>query len=497
MRKKSKLNKHYSATPPASGRTPVRKLVPRDVLTSAEELVAFHRLFARLFQRREQRFWSFFYLCGQLANLERKTIEPMALALHGADPNAIRALQHFIGQGRWDTLAVVIQGQQLVADWLGDPEGVLIVDGSGFPKQGHDSVGVARQYCGHLGKVANCQEGAFLVYASQHGHAFLDERLYVPESWFEAEAHERWLTCGIPDDTVFRTEPGLALDMIGGLVARAVVPFRWVTADEPFGQNPAFLQGISALGKWYLVEVPADTRFWSRRPQVEPPGRGLLGRPRLSPRVVKTAPPPQAVRDVAARLPPSAWTRHLIKEGGKGPRRADFAFRRMVTVQDKLPGSRVWVILRRSVTDPREVKYYISNAPTTCAPTDFVQVSGMRWPIETALEEGKGEVGMDHYETRTWSGWHHHMAQTFLAHLFLMRLRLVFKKKPRPYDGPGPTVSGPGHRRRLPAFARCYSCHPLSPGKKPCSLLLASQTHACTISSKNAKVEITRNLVVM
>jgi SRSO17 transposase len=125
-------------------------------------------------------------------------MEPMILALQGADLNAVRALQQFIGQGTWSAQALVLEQQRLIAEWLGDSQGVVIVDGSGFPKQGDDSVGVARQYCGHLGKVANCQEGVFLVYASQHGYAFLDCRLYLHADWFADGHRERWLKCGIP-----------------------------------------------------------------------------------------------------------------------------------------------------------------------------------------------------------------------------------------------------------------------------------------------------------
>ena len=132
---------------------------------------------------------------------------------------------------------------------------------------------------------------------------------------------------------------------------------------------------------------------------------------------------------------------------------ADFAFLRLVTIRDQLPGPRVWVILRRSLTTPGEVKSYISNAPVACAHAEFVRVSGMRWPVETALEEGKGEVGMDHYETRTWLGWHHHMAQTFMAQLFLIHLRLMFKKKSGAHHCSSPPISSSSHRRRLPSFA--------------------------------------------
>lgn len=447
-----KRNKYRRRKAPASSRKPSPKLAARDVQFSVEALVTFQRRVKAVFQRREQRDWFLFYLCGQLSNLERKTIEPMVLGLHGPAPQVIRALQYHIGQSGWESQALIARLQTLAAKWLADPAGVLIVDGSGFPKQGDESVGVARQYCGHLGKVANCQEGVFLVYASPHGYTFVDERLYVHQSWFQHSFHARWQRCGIPKETIFRTEPELALEMIQQIVDRDQLPFRWVTADERFGQNPAFLRGISALGKWYFVEVPADTRFWTRRPAIEPPGQSLLGRLRLPARVIKSAPAPREIRELAEQLPDSIWKAYVIKEGSRGPMRAEFAFLRLVTVEEKLPGERVWVILRRALSPPQELKYYLSNAPRTCSPADFVWASGMRWPIETALEEGKGEVGIDHYETRTWQGWHHHMAQSFAAHLFLMHLRLLFKKKPRTHDSVGATISRPSYRRRLPTF---------------------------------------------
>jgi SRSO17 transposase len=216
----------------------VCRLTARDVVTSAEELLAFHQRFQGLFARREQRDWSLLYLCGQLSNLERKTIEPIVLALLGPKANAIRTAQHFIGHGEWEAVPFLEQVQGLVANWLGEPDGVVIVDGSGFPKQGRHSAGVAWQYCGHLGKLANSQQGVFVVYASRRGHAFLDERLYVPETWFTAEYGERWQACRMPETLSFQTEPALGLEMITILVQRATVPFRWVTADEKYGETP-------------------------------------------------------------------------------------------------------------------------------------------------------------------------------------------------------------------------------------------------------------------
>jgi len=429
--KTRRINRRASRRPPASGRKPSDKMSARDVVMSVDELLAFHCQFQAMFKRREQRIWSLRYLCGQLANLERKTIEPMVLAQIGADPNAIRGMQQFIGRGAWDSTPLMIHAQSLVSRWFGEDDGVVIVDGSGFPKEGRHSVGVARQYCGHLGKIANCQEGVFLVYASRHGYAFLDERLYMPEEWFSDVSRKRWKTCGIPETVVFHTEPELGLEMIGTLVQRGVIPFRWVACDESYGKIPAFLDGIASLGKWYLAEVPSDMRVWLRRPSIEPPGCGPLGRPRIHPRVRLSAPRPMEMCALLDQLPASTWHRRIIKEGSKGPLRVELAFVRVTPVRDQLPGSRCWAIFRRSLGPQHETKFYLSNAPADCPQAELTRITGMRWPVETAFEEAKGEVGLDHYETRTWQGWHHHMLQSFLAHLFLMRLRLLFQKKAR------------------------------------------------------------------
>ena len=434
--KNKRTTRRASRRPPASGRKPTYRFSGRDVMMTADELQTFHREFQPWLQRREQRHWSLLYLCGQLSNLERKTIEPIVLALIGADPNAIRGMQQFIGQGEWESQALMIHAQDLVSRWMGESDGVVIVDGSGFPKEGRHSVGVARQYCGHLGKIANCQEGVFLVYASRSGYAFLDERLYLPGEWFRDDSRQRWKACGIPQQLAFQTEPQLGLEMIAALVQRGVVPFRWVTCDESYGKNPAFLKEIAALGKWYLAEVPSDTRAWLRTPGIEPAGRGPMGRPRMHARVKRTAPRPLEMREMMAQLPSNIWQRRVIQEGSKGPLVVEMAFVRVTPVCEEMPGSRCWVIFRRSLGRQPETKFYLSNAPVDCPAAELACLTGRRWPVETALEEGKGEVGLDHFETRTWQGWHHHILQSFLAHLFLMRIRLLFQKKAPPSRQP-------------------------------------------------------------
>lgn len=476
--KKRSVKRRVARKPPASGRKPTGRLTQRDIAISADELLAFQAHFESLLVRREQRDWFRFYMCGQLSNLERKTMEPLVLALLEADESLIRTAQHYLGQATWAIAPLLAQGQDLVAEWLGDSDGVVIVDGSGFPKQGTHSAGVVRQYCGHLGKIANCQQGVFLLYASRRGHAFLDQRLYMPAVWFTAEYQARRQACQVPVDLAFHTEPELGAAMMAALIQRAVVPFRWVTCDARYGEIPTFLDNIAALGKWYLAEVASDTRVGRRTPAVEPPGRGLLGRPRLHPRVKRTAPPPLAMRDLAKQIPTPHWHRHLVKEGSQGPQMAEFACLRVTAIRDELPGPRCWAVFRRNLGPEPEVKYFLSNAPTTCPLTEFVRVSGLRWPIELGLEESKGEVGMDHYETRTWLGWQHQMTHAILAHLFLVRLQLVIQKKSGTHYRASPSTDCAGHRGRSGTTGRHAGHSALSSAPKLRRLLLAPQTYA-------------------
>jgi SRSO17 transposase len=447
----------------------------------AEALVAYHAQFHDLFARRERREWSAFYLRGQLADLERKTVEPMVLALRGDDRAAVRAVQQFLGEGAWDDAAILARREALVAEDLGAPDGVLIADGSGFPKQGTHSVGVARQYCGHVGKVANCQHGVFLAYASRKGCPFVDRRLYLPDEWFdEAHAAER-ARCGVPLLLRFQTEPALGLAMVRGVIDRGVLPVRWVLADETYGADPKFLDGVAALDRWYFVEVPVITRVWVGPVAVEPPGQGAMGRPRTRPRVAAGTPMPQEVRRVAAARPEAAWRRYVIKEGAKGELAADFAFLRVTrSRRGGRPGPEAWLVIRRSLTPDahgkRLHKYFLTNAPADRSRAELARLSGARWPVEVAFEEAKGEVGMDHYEVRTWRGWHHHMTQTFLAHHFLLRMR-VRGEKPGADGGPGE-----GAARRRPPDAGPADPHPsarhraLPPGPELRSVLFPRKT---------------------
>jgi hypothetical protein len=246
-----------------------------------------------------------------------------------------------------------------------------------------------------------------------------------------------------------------------------------------------------------VAEVAVNTRVWVRTPTFEPPGQGLLGAPRRSPRVKPSAPRPYEMRELVTQVPAAQWQRHIIKEGSKGPLGADFACLRVTPIRDELPGERCWAIFRRSVGPQPEVKFFLSNAPATCSLHDFVRVSGLRWPIETGIEEAKGEVGMDHYETRTWLGWHHQMTLSILGHLFLVRLQLVIQKKSCCDHCANSSTHCPGHRRRPCAITRHTRHSTLSAAPKLRGLSFASQADTRPTWSAFAEATKTQKLVVM
>lgn len=329
---------------------PKMDLAIQDIEHLVEELRAYHAIYSPLLQRREQRAAAHTYLQGLLATLPRKSIEPMVLAVDGVAPAAVRAMQAFISEGQWNDERLLSQHWKEVDADLGADDGVLMVDGSDFPKQGVHSVGVKRQYCGELGKRANCQAGVFVGSVSSQGYTLLDRRWYVPAEWLTDDAYaERRRQCGLPPETTCKTKPELAWEMLTAVVKSQALRCRWVVADEAFGNNPGFLDGVAGLGLWYCAEVPHSTRIWEERPATHIPPRRRRGRRPPRERLVAGAPAAQTVLKVAAALPAEAWTCQTIKEGSQGPMVAEFATRRVVAVRDALPGPEVWVVLRRHV----------------------------------------------------------------------------------------------------------------------------------------------------
>ena len=395
-----------------------------------DELSQYHAIYSPLFRRREQRAWSLAYLAGLLRpDLPNKSVETMVLTMQGADANQIRAMQQFVGQGVWEDRPILQRHWQEVAADLEEADGVLLVDGSDFLKQGGDSVGVKRQYCGEVGKRANCQAGVFLAYASQHGATLLDRRLYLPREWVEDAAFaERRAQCGVPDAIVFQTKLELAVAMIREVRQSRHLRCRWLVCDEGFARSSDFLDQVAETGLWYFGEVPLDTQVWLQPPAVAVPTWSGQGRPPAQPRLLPNAPTAQEVRVIAAALPADAWSRHIIQEGAKGPLVAEMALLRVVSTRAGLPGPAVWLVLRRHGTSG-ELKAYLSNAPAAIEPRTLVRMSGMRWPVEQCFEDSKQLLGMGDYQVRSWQGWHHHMTLVILAHFFLVRLQQRLKKR--------------------------------------------------------------------
>jgi SRSO17 transposase len=411
-----------SATPAPSGRKADINIASRDVTGLTQKLKVYHRTFSPLFFRKEQRHWGLKYLEGQMLDIERKAIEPIARALEGGD---VQAMQQFISVGAWQDTPIIIRHQALVAETLGERTGVAILDGCDFPKQGDDSVGVARQWCGPLGKVANCQAGVVLVYASSKGYTLIDRRLYLPEEWFDDDHRERWKKCGIPKDTPFQTKLELGWAMLEPLIQRGVVPFKWVTMDEGYGRDTVLLNRLNDADIWYMAEVPHSTRGWRRRPKTYvPPPSSDTGRPPTRVQLVPGAPKAQRIDAMAQALNGNQWHRFTLQEGTKGPLIADIAAIRVTVVEDSLPGREEWFVFRRSVGRKPVLKTYRCNAPADIPLETLARMTAMRWPVEQTNEECKTELGMDHYEVRSWTGWHHHMTMTMLSHHFLVKLRV-------------------------------------------------------------------------
>ena len=414
-----------------------------ELRAAADELVVLHRRFAPLFGRKEAREHSLVYLRGLLSAEGRKSVEPMALVFGkaAADPDEaqreVLAMQRFLTLSPWGVAAVQREIQQVfleqlvpsTSQWSLGTVGVL--DESGFAKKGSESVGVARQYCGRLGKVDNCQVGVFLVGVTPAGSALLDHELYLPKEW--VKDRKRRKKTRVPKELKFRTKPVIAAELLRRTREAGVVRLDWVTADELYGQNGEFLDELEAMQQKYLVEVPVNTTVWTVDPAHEVPVYRGRGRPPGRSKQDQV----RSVRQIADSLPGEAWRAIKLREGAAGPLVFEFAAVRMWAVRHRKPGPCVWLLIRRSLDANPEVKYYLSNGEETVALETMALVSGCRWHVEEFLEEGKSYLGMAHYEARSWTNWHHRMSLVSLAHLFVTVTRQRLKKNSGTHAGHG------------------------------------------------------------
>ena len=343
------------------------------------------------FARAEARRHAADYLRGLLGRTERKNGWQLAEAAGDATPYG---LQQFLYRATWDPDAVRDDLRAYVVEHLGDPQGVLVVDETGFLKKGDKSAGVQPQYSGAAGRTANAQIGVFLTYAGARGHTFLDRALYLPASW--TDDRDRCRAAGIPDDVAFATKPKLAQ----GMLERALdagVPAAWVTADSIYGEVKYLRVWLEARPIGYVLAVSGkDT---------------VVG-------------PDWRQRRIAAYLadpPADGWQRVSAGDGAKGPRWYDWA--RLPLIAPLVDGWRRWVLLRRSLADPTELTAYVCFAPDEATLADLVRVAGSRWTVEMCFEAAKQEVGLAEYEVRSWTGWHRHVTLACLAHAFLTVVR--------------------------------------------------------------------------
>jgi len=377
----------------------------------AEELVKFHELFHDCFVRSQQRLLGLGYLRGLISDVVRKNIEAIALAFGGE--KKVRSMQNFLSRYIWDDQKMLKRTQGLLHEAIGEREGMWCTDSTEFLKKGKESVGVARQYCGARGKTENCQSGVFASFTSRGGYGLLQGRLYLPKLWFSSEYQKRREACHVPAEVTFATKIEIALELLRQQIERGIFHGQWVGCDSFFGVDSAFRDAVAGMGKTYLAAIKPKNKVWIGE-------RGLT--------VAELA------RESTVR-----WDRVVLAEGAKGPIVAEVARKRVCDNRDEKPGVKQWLILRR--LEDGQLKYYLSNASARVAKPTLWRALVLRWPIEQCFEDGKKYLGMDHYENRTWPGWHRHMLYVTLAMLFLLRLRLRFKKNPDTDAASGPAAA--------------------------------------------------------
>jgi SRSO17 transposase len=406
-----------------------------EVRATAKRVTQWHERLADLFGRKEPQGHSLVYLKGLMSDQKRKSVEPIALQFArgpqgaAATQNQVVALQEFLTLSPWEASDVFQEIQAIFAEELA-PTGVQwslgtvgVIDESGFQKAGTESVGVARQWCGRLGKTENCQVGVFLVGVTPGGVAALDAQLFLGEEWIADRKRRR--NTRVPKEVRFRTKPQIAAEMIRRTRAVGKAALDWVVADSLYGDSGDFLDALEAMPQHYLVEVKKNSLVWTVDPATLPgktPGpkkRKKLGSYRYH--------EVRSVEEVAADLPAEAWRPLKLREGSHGPLVYDFVVLRVWAMRHNRPGPPIWLVIRRSL-DGKEVWYYVSNADEKTPWQRLAMVTGTRIRVEEYFEDGKMHLGMADYEARAWTSWHHHMALVALAHLFVTLTKRDIKK---------------------------------------------------------------------
>ena len=356
----------------------------------AAELDQVHERIAGRFARAEPRARVREYLSGLVAGLERKNGWTLAERAGEVSPDG---MQRLLRRADWDVDGVRDDVRDYVIEHLGDGDGVLIADETGFVKKGTRSAGVQRQYSGTAGRTENCQVGTFLAYASAGGHALIDRELYLPQSC--AGDRDRCRAAGIPDEVEFTTKPR----QVQAMLARAIeagVPFAWFTADEAYGQAKYLRAWLEERDVFYVVAIRCSDTF-------------------------TTSAGEQRADALIAAAPSRAWQRLSVGAGAHGPREYDWA--RIPVRTGPRAGRGNWLLARRSISDPGEIAYYACYGPRRSTLADLAWIAGSRWHIEECFQQAKGETGLDHYQVRTWRAWYAHITLSMLALAWLAASR--------------------------------------------------------------------------
>ncbi len=374
-------------------------------------------LFRDCYKRDEQRGHAETIIKGFLSNLERKSIEPIALA-YDRKP---RAMQKFMQDAPINTARMVGIYRNELSSRVSDPDGMLNIDSTEFPKKGDHSPGVARQHCGRLGKTENCQSWVFVGYTGEKGYGLVDFELFLPQKWFTDEyRYRRLVDCSIPADVTFKSKVEMASEMLNEAFSSGLFPAKWIGCDSLFGNSKVFLDSLPE-GCFYFADTHRTTTVFTSMPKVAPSqhGRGK------SPAKLRPSFPPVPVSQIATddSIP---WEQVILGEGSKGPIIADVKVLRVIECRDGLPGEEIWLYIRRFADG--KLKFSLSNAPADIERAELDRAATMRWPIEQCFEEDKDDLGMDHCEARNWNTCHRHIMFVLIAQLFLLSLRQDFKK---------------------------------------------------------------------
>jgi SRSO17 transposase len=373
----------------------------------SEELEAVGNRLSVHFARSEVRQRAQDYLRGLLSEAERKNSWQLAEVAGNSTPYGI---QHLLGRASWDADALRDDLREYVIEHLADSESCLIVDETGFIKKGEQSVGVKRQYTGTVGKRENCQVGVFLTYASGRGQAFIDRELYLPEEWaLDKERRER---AGVPDEVGMRTKPELAKEMLRRALVDGGVKASWVVADSVYGDSRRLGMFLEDREQPYVLALSGKAHVWSGFYQhrvstlLDALREGEL----------------QSGQTAEEEEEEEGWKRLSAGEGSKGPRLYDWL--RLPLNPPLQEDFQRWLLVRRSIEDPEDLSAYtvFSRAQNTTLEA-LAKVAGSRWRVEIGFEEAKGEVGLAHYEVRSWDGWYRHITLSLFAHAFLAAIR--------------------------------------------------------------------------